>query len=171
MYLYHGTSVEAAEQIKLHGFSTGVSNNWKVKSKPGFVYLSLAYAPFFAEAAKSKSHNRVLIKVSIPESKLYPDDDFIMFYLNKPVYTNKDLAKINLEDYKFLTKQSLDHLGNASAKPQDIKIIGFREFNSSKLWQVCDPSITPLNYRFMGGYYKGLSNWIYSGKTPESYIE
>ena len=45
--------------------------NWQVKSKPGFVYLSLAYAPFYANAADSKS--RALIKVEVKESALYQD--------------------------------------------------------------------------------------------------
>ena len=58
-------------RIMKEGFMPDMKYNWQVKSKPGFVYISLAYAPFYANAADSKS--RALIKVEVKESALYQD--------------------------------------------------------------------------------------------------
>lgn len=54
--LYHGTSVENADNIMAHGFKDRVGagrSNWKgkIKSQQGYVYLSSAYVFYFAMAA------------------------------------------------------------------------------------------------------------------------
>jgi len=54
MFLYHGTTKENAERIMKEGFIPDKKYNWKIKSKQGFVYLSSAYAPFYAMTAKSE---------------------------------------------------------------------------------------------------------------------
>ncbi len=172
MKLYHGTSVNSAEQIIRNGFIPNKKYNWKIKSKPGYVYLSLAYAPFYAMASIDESTTeRVLILVEVNEKDLYPDDDFIMYMLDKPVYTQIELDKIDLEDFKEHYKESLQYLGNACAKPENIKIIGHRKFDAKLIFQVCDPSITPTNYRFMGDYYKALTKWIYEGNNPIEFLQ
>ncbi len=144
--LFHGTTEANAKRIMKEGFKPDKKYNWQIKSKPDFVYLSLAYAPFYANAANSKSRNRALIKVEVKESALCPDDDFVMYGLGKPKYTQADLNELDLEEYKWLSEKSLEYLGNVSAKPEDITIIGCRVFDSSKLLAVCDPAITPMNY-------------------------
>lgn len=167
MILYHGTTVESAERIKKEGFIPGKSYNWKVESKKGFVYLSTAYAPFYVMASKSRKKNRVIIKVEVDKKKLYPDDDFVMLAVfDKHIYTQKDLDKVILIRYKYLAEASLKYMGNCCAKPKDIKVLGMTEFDASNLMMVCDPSITPINYKIMGQYYKKLTEWIYDGKNP-----
>lgn len=167
--LYHGTSVESALRIKKEGFVPDKKYNWQIKSKEGFIYLSKAYAPFYAMNAKSKSKNRAIVQTCVSEDKLYPDDDFIFYALRKPVYSQKDLDKIDLEDYKQFYKESLQYMGNASAKPEDIRLMGIRQFDASHLLMKCDPVISPLNYQICGKYYEGLTKWIYSGKKHEDY--
>ena len=168
--LYHGTSVEAANKIRQSGFITDASHNWDVHSKPNFVYLSKAYAPFYAMTAKSKNENkRAIIKVKVDLDKLYPEDDFIMYVLGKPRYTQGELDIINLEDYKGLVSESLKYMGNACAYPEDIQIVGITEFDSRRLMMVCDPSISPINYKVMGTYYERLSEWLYQGNSPSSF--
>ncbi len=172
MKLYHGTSKKAAKEIMKNGFIPDKSYNWKIKSKTGYVYLSLAYAPFYAMASIDESTTeRALILVEVDEKDLYPDDDFIMYMFNKPSYTQKELDKINLKDFKQYYKESLDYLGNASTRSEKIKIIGCSIFDAKLLLQVCDPSITPINYKFMGDYYKALTKWIYEGNKPIDFLE
>ncbi len=161
--LYHGTSVESAKQILKEGFVPDKKYNWDVKSKKGFVYLSKAYAPFYAMNAKSKSRSRSLVQVCVHEDDLFPEDDFIMAALGKPVYTKKDLDAVNFEDVKILYENSLKYLGNASAYPESIRVIGAREFDATGLIMTCDPVISPMNYQICGKYYEELTKWIYDG--------
>ena len=161
--LYHGTSKENAERIMRKGFKPDLKHNWNIKSKRGFVYLSSAYAPFYVMATKGGSV-KALIKVEIEEKDIYPEDDFIMYGLGKPRYTQRELNMIDLEKYKHLAKKSLEYMGNVAVKPDKIKILGVRYFDSKHLIIKCDPVISPLNFRIMGDYYRKLSDWIYDGK-------
>ncbi|MBT9168600.1 MAG: hypothetical protein DDT19_01947 [Syntrophomonadaceae bacterium] len=115
----------------------------------------------------------MLIKVIVDEKDLYPDDDFIMYALKKPVYTKAEFDRINLENFKNLSSLSLKYMGNVCAKPEDIKIINGVLFSIVGLIHACDPTITPLNYLIMGDYYKKLSHAIYSGKLKheQDYVE
>ena len=172
MKLYHGTSKKAAKEIMKNGFIPDKSYNWKVKSKSGYVYLSLAYAPFYAMASIDESTTeRSLILVEVDEKNLYPDDDFIMYVLGKPVYTQEELDKINLKDFKQYYKESLNYLGNVSARPEKIKIISCRTFDAKLFFSVYDLSITLINYKFMGDYYKALTKWIYEGNDPLDFLQ
>lgn len=84
------------------------------------MYLSLAYAPFYANVANGESRNRALIKVEVKELALYPDEDYVMYGLGKPKYTQADINRLDLEEHKWLSEKSLEYLGNVSAKPEDI---------------------------------------------------
>jgi hypothetical protein len=161
MILFHGTSEKAGKQIMEHGFGSGKAN-WKVVGKPGFIYLSLAYAPFYAMASHASSG--ALIKVEVDEEDLYPEDDFIMTVLfKKPVYNQAELDKVDLEKFKHLAKDSLRFMGNACAKFDKVKILGVKFFDMRGLLIVCDPSITPINYAILGRYYNKLTNAIFNG--------
>ena len=169
LILYHGTTRAAAEKIEKDGFKPDIKYNWNVKSKPGFVYLSEAYAPFYALAAKSESKYRALVKVEVDTDNLYPEDDYLMRGLGHPVYTQKQLNKVNFEEYKHCWPDSLKYLGNAAVKPNNAKVLGIKVFNAQKLILVCDPVIVPMNFKIMGEYYKKLTEWIFEGNTPEKF--
>ena len=79
---------------------------------------------FTKSAANGESRNRALIKVEVKESALYPDEDYLMHVNGKPKYTQAELNRLDLENYKGLSDKSLEYLGNVSAKPEDITIIG-----------------------------------------------
>ena len=164
MKLFHGTSAINAKRIEKSGFAEAKSN-WKVTSKKGFIYLSTAYAPFYAMNANRNGYKLALIKVSVDESCLFPDDDFLMRAMGKPVYTQTELDEIELENYQEHWIKSLEYMGNVAAYPDDIEIVGVTYFNGKNLLFRCDPSITPINYRIMGNYYKDLSEWLYQGKA------
>ncbi len=160
--LFHGTSKRNAEKIMDGGFVPDKSYNWQVKSKKGFVYLSSAYAPFYAMS--NSARKLALIKVEVDTKHLYPEDDFVMLVLGKKTYTQNELDKVNLSKYKKLWDKSLEYMGNVATRPHNIKILGVRYFDGSNLIMKCDPSISPINFKIMGQYYKDLSEWIYEGK-------
>mgnify|MGYP001570346084 CR=1 FL=1 len=169
MILYHGTSEKNAQRIMVDGFQIDRKYNWKVKSKAGLIYLSLAYAPFYAGCVKGAGIRGALIQVEVNEETLYPDEDYIMYTLGFPVYTQEQLNALDLEHFKSLYKVSLQYLGNACAKPEDIKILGVRYFSMERLLLVSDPTITPINFMIMGTYYQELTKWIYEGNKPEEF--
>jgi hypothetical protein len=62
MILFHGTTEENAKRIMKEGFMPDKNCNWQLKSKPGFVYLSLAYAPFYANEANGEGREQSVDK-------------------------------------------------------------------------------------------------------------
>lgn len=164
---YHGTSRVNAQKIMSEGFKVdGVTHNWDIPSKKGFVYFSTAYAPFFAmscDVDDDVETELALIKVDIDERDLYPEDDFIMYVDGKPKYTADDLAMIDFEKNKSLWRASLKYMGNVSAKPNRVRIIGVTFFSGRKLMYKCDPVITPNNFKFCGKYYEYLTEQIFNG--------
>ncbi len=166
--LYHGTSEENARKIMSIGFRAGMPANWPIKSKPHLVYLSSAYAPFYAMRA-AKGDRLALIKVRVSERALYPEDDFIMCFLGKANYTQAELDQVNIQKFKHLWPQSLKFMGNAAAQPEHIKIVGVRYFDGKNLLMRCDPVVSPINFLVMGDYYKELTEWIFSGRKIEDF--
>jgi len=167
--LYHGTTAEHARRIEKDGFHPDLEHNWNVKSKEGYTYFSYAYAPFYAGAAKSPAKERAIVKVKIQLKDLYPEDDFIMRGLGKPVYSQKELDAVDLGDYKQYTKRSLKALGNAAVKdPSNVKVLSVGYFDASRLLMVSDPSIIPINFMIMHQYYKDLSEHLATGGTIEN---
>ena len=165
MELFHGTSANNAKKILKNGFAQELKNNWKVKSKNGFVYLSIAYAPFYAMSANKKGHKLAIIKVDVEPDNLFPDDDFVMLCLGKRKYTQKELDEIELENYQELSDKSLKYMGNVATYPEDVTIKGVTYFDGRYLLYRCDPVISPLNFKIMGDYYKDLSEWLYQGNA------
>jgi len=162
LILYHGTSAEKARKIEKEGFVPDKTYNWGVKSKKGFVYLSVAYAPFYAMSHGTRK--LAIIKVEVDTKDMYPEDDFIMCALGKRKYTQEQLDSVDLESYKHLWKKSLKFLGNVAVKPDNVRIIGVRYFDGKGLLMKCDPVICPENFMILGDYYKRLSEWIFQGK-------
>lgn len=169
MELYHGTTAANARKIKINGFQD-LKKNWEVQSKNGFVYLSTAYAPFYAMSSCKREYKLALIKIEVDKDSLFPDDDFVMLALGKKMYTQAELDKIELEDYSHLSDKSLEYMGNAAAYPKDCEIIGMREFDGKNLITKCDPIISPMNYMLMGNYYKRLTKWLYEGNAVENFV-
>ena len=165
LILFHGTSAENAKKIEQEGFATDKSYNWEVTSQKGFVYLSTAYAPFYA--MKHDTNDLALVKVEVDSKDLFPEDDFIMFSLGKPKYEQADLEKISkmMPRLKHLWMRSLSYLGNVAIRPNKIKVLGIRYFDEAGLVMKCDPVISTMNYKIMGNYYKELSHWIFDGKN------
>jgi hypothetical protein len=161
LILYHGTSAANAKKILKEGFRLGKKTNWKVKSKPGFIYLSKAYAPFFAMNCKGSM--LALVQVAVDTDDLYPDDDALMHMLGKPMYSQTDLDAVNFEKFKEYWEPSLKGLGSVAAKPDKVKVLGIKTFPRKGMINMCDPSITPMNYRLLGEYYQYFTAELYQG--------
>ncbi|MHB1764927.1 MAG: hypothetical protein ACYCS1_05255 [Gammaproteobacteria bacterium] len=166
LILYHGTSAINAKKIEKDGFIPNLHYNWRIKSKKGFVYLSSAYAPFYAMNTKTKKKDKLaLVKCEVDTDDCYPEDDFMLYALKKPAYSQEDLDKVDLEYWKPMWEQSLKFMGNVAVKPEKVKILGITYFDGKDLIWKCDPSITPMNFQIMGDYYNALSQWIFDGKA------
>lgn len=91
MKLYHGTTEAVARAALTEGLKPrqelGIKSLWDVESHPDYVYLTAAYAPYFAahaassaaERAESDSEGRwAIVEVDtdlLDESALHPDED------------------------------------------------------------------------------------------------
>lgn len=162
--LYHGTSVRSADAIVRHGFKDRTASgksNWeqRIESKAGFVYLTTAY-PFYFAMNAAKGGKASVIKVEVDTDDLYPDEDMFFFkYGNRFKVTERDLEKA-----KHLAGESLRLFGNVSAKPESLRILGRKDFNVREMVAFSDPSISPVNYRIMGDYYRRLvATWWEGG--------
>ena len=100
--LYHGTTERNAMGIKKNGFIPDKKYNWEVCSKKGFVYLSIAYAPFYASMAAKRTKRLSLVQVEVNTRDCYPEDDFLMHIAGKKTYTQKEIDGIKLKDYQSL---------------------------------------------------------------------
>ena len=158
--IYHGTSAKAAKKILEEGFKTDLNYNWGIRSKKGFVYFSTAYAPFYAMNV-TDDDELAIVKVEIETRDLYPEDDFIMYALGKPKYTQEELDKIKLRDYKRYWKVSLEYMGNAAARPWAPKVLGIKTFSRKGLIMKCDPVISPTNFKIMGNYYEKMTEHLF----------
>jgi hypothetical protein len=85
--IYHGTTEKIGRQALTEGLKprklTGKSN-WKhsVESNPSLVYLTTAYAPYYAlqSIKKFKGEKIAIIEIEtdlLDKTKLRPDEDFI----------------------------------------------------------------------------------------------
>ena len=165
--LFHGTSRVNGEKILSDGFRVS-SSNWGARSNQGLVFFSRSYAPWYCLGfVEDDAVDDVvaLVKVEVDVDDLYPEDDFVMFSLGIPKYSQRDIDIVDFERIKSGWMRSLKYLGNVSAKPDKVKVLGVTFFSATDLISKFDPVITPVNYSIMGDYYCDLSNWIFDGKS------
>lgn len=182
MKLYHGTSAANLASIQKHGLRPRgrAHGNWsQYPSRPDCVYLTTAYAPYFAMSALSGRQRKILIvevdSDLLDESLFMPDEDFI----SQAIAANegRDLAEVHdevvasLGDYRHHWRDSVAGLGNASYEcvvpPEAITRrcvvdLGVRR----DLSFVCDPCVSLLNYKFCGERYRSITAWLF-GDRPD----
>jgi len=155
MILYHGTSKRYADLIMKEGFksrSETKNSNWDhtIVSQEDFIYLTNAYAFYFAQAA-AEDPICSIIQVEVNDDDIFPDEDFI-----RQVNKIPNEVHIDIVDYMHCGLLSLEHLGNCAVYPECIKILGRKDFNIKDMIAYSDPSISLINYRLMKEYYKEL---------------
>lgn len=181
MILYHGTSYSRYKRILKAGAITPRGRRKSIwddnPSHPRMVYLTNAYATHYALAALTSDKDKVVVlEVDVDEDDLYPDEDFL-----EQATRNKDSAPCGsmefrtrhfrnvLKDYQHHALDSLNCLGNVChfgpigrEKWQRVAIID----NPIRLLGVFDPTITLLNYHFVGEWYRKGMKWLF-GDEPK----
>ena len=179
--LYHGTSSKNLNKILEKGIQPRGKrkSNWKeYPSRSDMVYLTNAYAPFFAVQSCKKDEKALVLELdrdSLDASNVYPDEDFIAQAIaqqtNGSIEDVHDAVRDNLEDYQHHTDVSLGNLGNACYKgtvPQNAItrycLIDIKERPDLGM-TVLDPSISLLNYKFCGSRYRSIISWLFGDRA------
>lgn len=168
MLLYHGTSTQHLDRILAEGLQprrvTGQKSNWEgdIESKPGFVYLSAAYAVYYAVEAAGEPHHPVILQVDWDHLELYPDEDFIAYHRSDGTVESwqAEGALVDPSEHQELWSLSLALSGNVCtpAVPREA-ILGYRvipvEGNGGLLFNTgVDAIPAENNYRYLGEYYR-----------------
>lgn len=183
MKLYHGTTLAHWKKIKTQGLIPRRSRkgNWEhtVQSHGEAVYLTNAYALYYACA--NKGNSPVILEIDTTKLKnelLVPDEDAIeqstrnrdelpkhwsmiartIYYRERlPLYKNTDSWKASLEAIGNCCYLSTIPL-SAITK---VAIIDKINDHLDLLMTAMDPSISLMNYRFIGRKYRGLTKWLF----------
>ena len=171
--------------------------NWEhtIVSAPDRVYLTDAYAGYFAANVAKDNERWAIIEVDtdyLNENNFRPDEDCIAqlayndpnfneVWGDKPVkeYQLLELTQFVRENIHLWTdkwRETLHVMGTCSYKGNipTTAIIRYALFDTNTNTQMalaaCDPSITPMNYKFKGATYKAITKWLMGEKiTLEEY--
>ena len=167
LVLYHGTSEKYLKKIIEEGLKPRGKrkSNWEEgigKSRPDLVYLTNCYAAFYASHVSTKKDKPVVLKIEIDTRDfiMYPDEEFVfrtLFGSGKGLSHAEAVEAYNEIDpteYSFW-REGLQFMGTVSTNFIPVEnIVGYAIGDGMEFLMNCDPSISPLNYRFMGGSYK-----------------
>lgn len=183
MILAHGTSAKWLKDIEANGLKPRgeKKSGWKrAPSAADRVYLSNAYAFYFAEAAAIGTNDLLIVEVDVDEKNLYPDEDFLGFatkeneigknipdLVERTLFMRDWIVEQPFKVRKDLTQKSLEFMGNAAYRgtitPDRITrmaLIPNAEVGRIIL-QEFDPIISPINYRFMGEQYREFQKSLF----------
>jgi hypothetical protein len=182
MLLYHGTSERHLDAILREGIRPRGRKigNWQhtVTSAPGNVYLTSAYAIYFANCAAKSGDNLAVIEVDtakVWQDLLRPDEDFLEAVTRKagPAPLDKSMAdrvrwyRKRLADYSHHWEDSVRELGTCSvAGPVPVSAITrIAVLPAGGYGQLVlaghDPAITLVNYMIVGGRYRNFIRWLF----------
>lgn len=192
--LYHGTTEKYLTDIIKHGLrpraATGLGN-WKhsCDSHPDAVYLSVAYALYFAHAALTDTTDTSrLVVLEIDETKLEPTllraDEDALEQLGRGrdgLPKRWDMRKRN-EHYKKKLKEfshdiSLQALGNCTyfgdipVSAIERVMIMEQSIYGEMLMRGFDPTITIMNYRLLGNRYRDTTTWLFDPDKVQNVVE
>lgn len=174
--LYHGTSLSNLKKIKKEGLKPRgkKKSNWEKIgiSRKDLVYLTDCYAMYYAFHSINKKNDKAIIlkiKVDPKKIKLYLDEEFIyhlLDYNNADNHTQavslyksinpKNLNKVIQNSLKKIPtwEDSLNFMGTVSCDGVAVSdIVGYSVIDERKAL-LCDPSISPMNYKICSELYK-----------------
>lgn len=183
MRLYHGTSSRHLETILEHGLVPrgNAPSNWTAASSAERVYLTNAYAMYFAQASrKDSSEDLVVVEIDtdlLPDQTcLQADEDTVWFvwqhdaiddrFLPPPGMLDRHQQAMHfsgflgpLAEHGITAEKSLELLGNCSHEgiiPVSAITRVLRYSATDGPWWVSfhDPVISPMNFRFHGPEYR-----------------
>jgi len=168
MILYHGTNSDALDQIMTKGITPRGQRKSLWEAYPSArdrVYLTDAYAIYFACCAAKDGQQGVILQVDVNPRRLVADEDALaqakctdlsvlngMNLQQKTAWWRKNAPK-----YPGLASDSLRLLGNAAHMgtifpSQIVKVIKFDVTPEIVLSN--DPTITIMNYQLLGTEYR-----------------
>lgn len=184
--LFHGTNAKFLPSILAEGLKPRreKDGNWdEYESRPDLVYLTTAYAAYFAMNCTDPAEERVAIievdAAMLDADSLLPDEDFVSQVLHAqrhPIQPELSLADLHwmvreaLEEYQHHALDSLRALGNVAYQGTvpAAAITRYCVFDPKEqaalAWAACDPMITPMNYRFCGEKYRQMIAWLFGDR-------
>jgi hypothetical protein len=191
MKLYHGTSIKRLplileEGVKPRGKKKG---NWSttITSNPRAVYLTTAYPLYFANAASKGSDASVIFEIDtdlLDHWLLAPDEDFLeQATRGSPQFasiTNKNMIertkwfrKRAFTKFQHEWQRSLNGLGTccyySEINPESITRYATIE-RKAPIQRLSDPSISIVNFKLLGGFYRNLVSKIFNYPITEKNI-
>jgi len=185
--LYHGTTETIGRRALTVGLkprqATGRSN-WKhsVESHPSLIYLTTAYAPYYAlQAVKNLKKGKIaIVEIEtdlLDATRLRPDEDFIEQatrgdVTNKAGIVGKTMnertryIRNHIDEFSESWRLSVEHLGNCGykgvIKPTAITRVSVVDISKCRAmcFEAIEPTISLMNYRFCGKQYRMLNKWF-----------
>jgi hypothetical protein len=186
--LYHGTTAKVAELALVEGLQPRGerTGNWEhsIESNPNAVYLTSAYAPYFAVASGEVGEDLAIIEVDtdlLCQYLLIPDEDFLeQGTRGQPLDDHPELNALGddmlkrtewfrehaYEHFQHAWELSVEHLGNcaysAVIPPEAMtraSAFGWDD-NAWMIGHALDPCISLLNYQICGSKYRHLTQWF-----------
>jgi hypothetical protein len=185
--IYHGTTETIGRQAKAEGLRprklTGKSN-WKhtVESNPSLIYLTTAYAPYYAIHAvdETKGEKISIIEIEtdlLDESKMRPDEDFIeqatrndennnAGIRGKTMNERVEYIRNHIDEFSSSWKLSVEHLGNCAYNGvitgnaiTKVSVVDISKCRAMS-FEAGEPTITLMNYKICGQQYRMLTRWF-----------
>lgn len=188
MKLYHGTSATIASHILTAGEGLVPrgegENKWgeNLESRPDQVYLTTAYAPYFAMCRAEASEDWAIIEVDtdlLDAKNMRPDEDFVeqasregpeSYMINALAGGNGMVERTawlrdNIDAYAHHWEDSIRGLGNCAHRgtiPMEAitKIVLFDPESNKRMAFSIDPTISLMNYMFVGARYRAITRWF-----------
>lgn len=169
MRLFHGTSTEHLDQILADGIQprsvTGRPSNWEgdVPSRTDLVWLTTAYAVYYAVEAAGDDHDPVLVEVDFAKlPDIFPDEDFLANQTSDGTKEswNAERAAIDPRENQAWWFDSLLRSGNVSTSfvsPDAIRshrVVPFKGNGMLLLDTGLDAIPTDVNYPYCGEFYR-----------------
>jgi hypothetical protein len=189
MKLYHGTDSHTARLALEHGLlpreDAEVEGNWEnCPSRPDLVYLTDAYAPYFAANTSKPGPDNpwgiIEVETDLLEGvgDLLPDEDFLEQGSRGRAGKSHPPVDASMEDrtqwfrerlakYAHYWEDSLESLGNCAFRgPIPVcaitRVVLFNPYAGHSILALksIQPQISILNYKTMGMSYRNLTRWM-----------
>lgn len=179
MKLCHGTSSRALDRILREGLKPRGrrGGNWKeYPSHPSMVYLTDAFAPYFAGAATRGKDQPLILETELErldETCLFPDEDLIGQALARnekwPLPKAQRYAIRHLERWQDKWELGMKHMGTVghlgTIPPSAFTRYALLDTKvRPQLGMLMDPSgVSPIIYQHMGEQYRATQRWLFDG--------
>ena len=170
MILYHGTTSRHLDSIREHGLLPRYDERptrWDENpSATDRVYLTNAYAVWFAWTAAEAGEKGVVVAVDVEEEDLVADEDYLaqtnwqdeaLAFLQDMSLQERTLYwKERAPSFPPMAQHSLANLGTVAHMGPCLDIVKIVEFDPLVAMEH-DPTISLLNFRMLGDQYRAMT--------------